>query len=158
MTGRALADLIDSSHCSGRSTACLLQYPAVPILAERQRSEYGEALRPWHEGCLDLTQLERHALGWDHAEVGRSLSCEWDLREQLAAVIGTDHGTVEHQDEESPLPAARPAAGLREVDEEPAVELLVEMLDTQYGVARDHVVDLVETSFEAATEIARVFT
>lgn len=134
-----------------------MHYPAVPNLAERRRPEYGEALRSWHEGCKNPAQSERDTFGGDHAEVGRSPSCDWDFPEQLAVVIGTHHGTEEHQDEQSPLPAAGLAAGLREIDEEPAVELLVEMLDTRYGVARDRVVDLIETSFEAATEIARLF-
>lgn len=155
-TGRALAELIDPASRSESFTACLLQDLAVPILAQRKRPEYGAILEQWHGGTDCLARLEQDAFGWDHAGIGERLSREWEFPEHLSRAIGTHHDGGDGGGE--PLPAARLVANLREVEPEKSVERLIDTVHDRYGLAKNRVADLAAASFEAASEIARMFT
>ncbi len=155
-TAGALAEIIDPSRRSESFTAALLQDMALPLLAHRQGRQYGRILEQWHHGTEDLARLERECFPWDHAEVAALLSAELKLPELLGHAIGSHHGTGDPDWAE--LPAVRLVSLLREVNEDPGIELLIETAHESYHVARDAAAAAVEQSREAAGEIAALFT
>ena len=153
-TARALADLIDPSKRSESYTAALLQDMAIPVLAQRRPDDYGPLLERWHATDTDLAVLEREVFGWDHAMVAMWMCDDWDFPERLTQAIGAHHGSEESG--LAPLPAVSLVALLREIDAAPGVEALIDKACEDHGLARDRVEALVETSFEAAEDIARM--
>jgi HD-like signal output (HDOD) protein len=155
-TARALSDLLDPSASSESFTAGLLQDLAIPILAHSKGEEYGRLLEEWHEGGEDLASSEAQLFGWNHAWVGSWLCQEWSFPEKLTLAIGAHHGGGDEEEDEG-LPAASLVASLREVDHQRGIEQLVESARDHYGIPSDQTAGLIESSFEAAEEIARLF-
>lgn len=152
---RGLADLIDPSSRSESFTAALLQDMAVPILARQRADDYGPVLEHWYSNGSDLATLERETFDWDHATVAMWMCDDWGFPERITEAIGAHHGT---NDDLVALPAVSLVGVLREQGESTGVEQLVESAYENYGLSRDQVVELVETSFAAAEDIARMFS
>lgn len=153
-TARALAGLLDPSTASECFTAGLLQDLAIPILIQGKGDEYVRLLEQWHEGGGNLAELEQVAFGWTHAWVAEWMCQEWSFPEHLSDSIGAHHGGGEG---EGGLPAVNLVSALREVDREAGISRLVEEAQEKHGIPGDTTVRLIEESFSAAEEIARMF-
>lgn len=153
---RQLADLIDPSSRSESFTAALLQDMAVPILAQQRTDDYIPVLQRWYETGADLAELERETFGWDHARVAMWMCDDWGFPARMAEAIGSHHGAGDEDLHE--LPAVSLVAVLLEQDTASGIEQLVDNAYTEYGLDRDVVMDLVETSNVSAQEIARMFS
>jgi HD-like signal output (HDOD) protein len=151
---RELADLVDPSSRSESFTAALLQDMAIPVLARQRAADYGPVLERWYANGAGLVTLEREAFGWDHATVAMWMCDDWGFPDRIAEAIGAHHGT---NDDLVALPAVSLVGVLREQGESTDVEQLVESAYENYGLSRDQVVELVDTSFAAAEDIARMF-
>jgi HD-like signal output (HDOD) protein len=156
VVARALADRLDPSSRSESFTASLLQDMAVPVLCRQRGREYGQLLEHWHQSTEDLAGLERQEYGWDHAGVAAGMCDEWNFPERQACAIAAHHSTDDEGPE--PLPAVGLVSVLREVDEQLGVEQLVENAHRRFGMAKDEVAELVQSSFETAAEISELFT
>ena len=150
-----LADLIDPSSRSESFTAALLQDMAIPILAQQRADDYGPVLEHWYANGTDLVTLERETFDWDHATVAMWMCDDWGFPDRIAEAIGAHHGTGD--DELVALPAVSLVGVLREQGEYTGVEQLIESAYENYGLSRDQVAELVDTSFTAAEDIARMF-
>lgn len=151
---RGLADLIDPSSRSESFTAALLQDMAIPILAQQRADDYGPVLEHWYANGIDLATLERETFDWDHATVAMWMCDDWGFPDRIAEAIGAHHGS---NDDLVALPAVSLVGVLREQGESTGVEQLVESTHENYGLTREQVVELVDTSFAAADDIARMF-
>jgi len=151
---RRLADQIDPSSRSESYTAALLQDMAIPILAQQRADDYGPVLEHWYANGFDLVTLERETFDWDHATVAMWMCDDWGFPDRIAEAIGAHHGT---NDDLVALPAVSLVGVLREQGESTGVEQLIESAYENYGLSRDLVVELVDTSFAAAEDIARMF-
>jgi HD-like signal output (HDOD) protein len=152
---RGLADQIDPSTRSESFTAALLQDMAIPILAQQRADDYGPVLEHWYANGIDLATLERETFDWDHATVAMWMCDNWGFPDRIAEAIGAHHGTDD--DELVALPAVSLVGVLREQGESTGVEQLIEIAYENYGLSRDQVAELVDTSFAAAEDIARMF-
>jgi len=142
-----LADLIDPSSRSESFTAALLQDMAIPILAQQRADDYGPVLEHWYANGTDLVTLERGTFDWDHATVAMWMCDDWGFPDRIAEAIGAHHGTGD--DELVALPAVSLVGVLREQGESTGVEQLIESAYESYGLSRDQVAELVNTSFTA---------
>ena len=150
-TSQALAQLLHPAKSSACFTAALLQDMAVPLLAASRPQEYGPVLEAWHGGEGELANLERKALGFDHAEVGMWLSVQWGLPQTLGLAVGGHHeppGSVE-----ACPPALSLVAKLRESEEPDGIDEMTALATDKYGLSSDQVSDLVDASFKAAKEL-----
>lgn len=152
---RGLADLIDPSSRSESFTAALLQDMAIPILARQRADDYGPVLEYWYSNGSDLATLERETFDWDHATVAMWMCDDWGFPERITEAIGAHHGT---NDDLVALPAVSLVGVLREQEDTTGVDELVESAYENYGLSRDQVVELMDTSFAAAEDIARMFS
>ena len=154
-TARALAQHIDPSQASESFTSALLQDMAVPLLLEQKGGLYADVVEAWHQGEMDLAQLERMSFDWDHAVVGASMGEYWQFPEALIHAIGSHHGTDGGQ--YRALPAVALVACLREVDEPLGTDKLVAAAESQHGISPEATLVVLEESFEAAGEIVQLF-
>ena len=148
---RALASLIHPRNQSEAFVAGLLQDMAVPLLASLHSERYGPLLEHWHHNhgtCL--SNLEQSEFGWDHGSIGEAMAGKWGLPTQLSAAIAGHH-----VDDDQPVPhSVRLVSLIREEQETPAVEELVERCRDQFGLPADKVVAKVEGAFEEAQQLA----
>ena len=154
-TAQALAKALHPATQSETFTAALLQDMAVPLLAASRATEYGPVLKSWHGAEGALPELERDALGFDHAEVATWMCEAWQLPTSLREAVGGHHaapGTAEA------CPAAVAlVAALRETNDSDGVDELVARTGESYGLPADDVIALVRTGFEEAEELALMF-
>lgn len=151
-TARAFAQRLHPARAMESFTAALLQDMAVPLLAHKRGDDYGELLQAWHGGEDELHALEHSAFGWHHGDVATWVCNEWELSEDLAAMIGSHHGGDED------CPAGVTLVGyIRETHEAPDLEELVEVARARYGVPSDESVAAVNEGFGEGDELARMF-
>ncbi len=149
---RALADLLHPQSRSEAFVAGLLQDMAVPLLAT-VRPRYGELLGHWHDDSdAVLHEIELAEFGWDHGAIGASLARRWDLPDRLALSIDGHHGGDEGVDA-----AVHLVSYIRESDAAPGVDQLVEVCRGRFNLAADDVTHAIESAFEEAEEVAKVF-
>ena len=99
--------------------------------------------------------MERETFGWDHAQVATMICNEWSFPESIVEAIASHHGTDDPEIHQ--LPPINLASLIPEVDQESAVEQLIEQAHSTLGLDRDHVRELVDDSFRHAEEIASQF-
>ncbi len=158
-TARALAARLHPATAAESFTASLLQDMAVPVLATERAQSYGPLLEQWLNSTDDLAVLEQAEFGWNHAEVATWMCAEWNLPENLAAAVGGHHGEVSEAcvDLVCP-PAVALVSSIHESDDHDGRDQLIEAVRTDYGLDPDDVADLLDDSFEAAEEIAKLFS
>jgi HD-like signal output (HDOD) protein len=155
---RALAARLHPATAAESFTASLLQDMAVPVLATERTSSYGPLLEHWHNSVDDLAELEQSEFGWNHPQVATWMCAEWMLPENLAMSVGAHHGEI--GEENSGLvcpPAVALVSQIRENEVRDGREQIIEKVWSDFGLGADVVVDLLETSFDDAEEIARLF-
>ncbi|XZE53111.1 HDOD domain-containing protein [Planctomycetaceae bacterium SH139] len=67
--------------------AALLQDMAIPLLLKFMPGEYTDLMTRRLADGMRLSQLERQAFGWDHAEAASKLARSWKLPESFAHLI-----------------------------------------------------------------------
>jgi len=157
-SARALAARLHPATAAASFTAALLQDMALPVLACEQSAKYGPLLEHWHNNLEDLAALEQQAFGWNHPEVATWMCSEWALPEGLACSIGAHHGVHGPGNEglECP-PAVAMVSHLRESEQCLGVDRIVQIAHEQFGLKEDDTSELLEESFDAAEELARLF-
>jgi len=153
---QALAQLLHPATRSQCFTAALLQDMAIPLLAANQPDVYGPLLTAWHAGEGTLHELERAAMGYDHAEVATWLCSEWNLPEALSNAIGGHHAPAGSVEE---CPAALClVAMLGETESQSGVQDLIRSANEDHGLSTEVVGELMEQSFEKAGDLAQLLT
>lgn len=151
---RALAEMLHPQTQSEAFVAGLLQDMAVPLLAHARPEKYGPILEQWHgDGAKGLHTLEMEAFGWTHATVGAHLAQTWGLPETLVAAVG-DHHT---DDPEANLPAVRLVSYVRETEENPGIDELIEVCRDQYHLLPDGVRLRVEAALDQGRKLLTAF-
>jgi HD-like signal output (HDOD) protein len=67
--------------------AALLQDMAIPLLAKEVPDAYIRLLEARQEGRVRLSELEKNAFGWTHAEAAGIIARHWNLPEAFAVLI-----------------------------------------------------------------------
>lgn len=152
---RSLADVLHPQSRSESFVAGLLQDMAVPLLATARTKDYGPILEHWHHNPDDtLESLESAEFGWTHTTVGASMASGWELPGKLVTAIGAHH---EADVDEAVGPAVRLVGHIRETDEHPGVEALVEACRDEFGLEPDATVRRVDEALAHASQLARMF-
>lgn len=152
---RRLADLIDPASHSESYTAALLQDMAIPVLARQRADDYGPVLEQWYANDGDLADLEREVFGWDHAAAAMWMCDGWGFPDRIAEAIGAHHGTGDA--DLVALPAVSLVSVLRQSEEAPGVEQLLDNAYEIYNLPKDKVLELIDESFAAAEDVSRMF-
>lgn len=151
---RGLAGLLHPQTQSEAFVGGLLQDMALPLLAKVRPKQYAPILEHWHgEADSKLDELERTEFGWDHGEVGASMAHKWELPEVLINSIDVHHDTSDEQ-QAGVDPAIRLVSCIREMDQSPGVQELVEVCRDDYNLAPDTVVSHVRAAWGEAAELA----
>jgi len=108
---RAVAKLLGMRDPEAPFAAALLQDLAVPLLAKELTARYEKLLEQRGQEGSRLSDLERDAFGWTHAEAGGIIARRWKLPEEFASLIET-HGDLDSLLESSELPPAATAVAL----------------------------------------------
>jgi HD-like signal output (HDOD) protein len=74
--------------------AALLQDMAIPLLAKELPQRYVELLEARNGGTRRLSELEREAFGWTHADAAAYMARSWKLPEEFANLIET-HASID---------------------------------------------------------------
>ncbi len=152
---RSLADILHPQSKSESFVAGLLQDMAIPLLATARSAQYGPVLEHWHRSPGDaLESLEQRQFGWTHTTVGASMAGRWELPDQLVTAIGAHH---EGEVDEAVGPAVRLVGPIRETEENPGIDSLVEACRSEFGLNPDTTVRNVEEALSQASELARMF-
>ena len=69
--------------------AALLQDMAIPLLAKELPQKYVELLEAREGGARRLSDLEREAFGWTHADAAAYMARTWKLPAEFANLIET---------------------------------------------------------------------
>lgn len=94
------------AFCSDEAFVASLLADIGSCLAYRSAPDlYGPVLDAAAESDEPLQEVEQRMLGVDHAEIGRRLLADWNLPEQLCAVVGSHHGRGLPEVGERPEPA-----------------------------------------------------
>ena len=148
---RALSIRLHPTTQAESFTAGLLQDMGVPVLASAQNDTYGDLYARWKQvPDQSLSELEREAFGYDHAQVGARVARVWKLPEFLIDSISSHHDA----DAEEHVPAA--------------VHLVSSMCDGADDFNRARLIDLcrdrhgldaetIASDYETALEHAREF-
>ncbi len=152
---RLLAARFNPSRQAECFTAGLLLDMAVPLLARVQAPDYGQILEHWHSDPeSNLAELENESFGWTHAQLGAALGCSWHLPEYLVSAI------EEHHDHASGLELGLPVdlvSYLREDDEDPGTETVIESLEVVCGVSLEDAEQTIVDAFDQARELSHHF-
>lgn len=153
---RSMAALIDPRTQAEAFTGALLQDMAVPVLAGVMPDRYGPVLSDWHAAEeRRLEQLEAEAFGFDHTHAGGLMASIWGLPGNLVDAIGDHH---EVDDSASAPAAVRLASHLRETDERPGVDRLVEVARGRFNLDADTVAGKIKDSFDQAADLVRLLS
>ncbi|MEM7518118.1 MAG: HDOD domain-containing protein, partial [Planctomycetota bacterium] len=152
--GRVLAEKLHPARAGEAFTASLLLDLAVPLMAHGIGERYGETLEEWHATpTADLTELEQRAVGVTHTRVGSWLAESWELPSALVQSIAGHHDAA--LSDREILPAVRLIASAREVEADRAIDELIELARSEYGLEPDWTQASIEASEAAAIELAR---
>lgn len=151
-TARGIAEKVHRETRFESFTAAFLEDMAIPLLAKAEQG-YAEVLSSYRAGEGDLLTMEQGSFGWDHAEMGRALSERWEFPDQLSEAIGAHHSLENIGDMKAP--AVVIVGELREVDDEPDPEPVIEAAHQHLGIARDDMVSIVEKAWEQADSLAK---
>jgi HD-like signal output (HDOD) protein len=83
---RAVAKLLGLRDAEDAFAGALLQDMAVPLLAKEFPTDYLKLLEARGQG-VRLSDLEREAFGWTHAEIGGQMARKWKLPDETAKLI-----------------------------------------------------------------------
>ena len=149
---RLLAARFNPSRQAECFTAGLLLDMAVPLLAGTQTPGYGQVLEHWHsDPDSDLAELENESFGWTHAQLGAALGCFWQLPEYLVSAIEEHHG---HTTRPELGLAVDLVAHLREDDEHPGTEIVIESLEEAGGIPPEEAEQTIADAFGQAEELS----
>ena len=84
---RAMAKQLGCQASEDVFAAALLQDMAVPLLAKEASQVYATFLDARGQGTRRLSEIERDALGWTHADAAGTMARLWSLPEDFAALI-----------------------------------------------------------------------
>lgn len=153
---RALAEVIHPQTQSEAFVGGLLQDMAVPLLAVARPDTYGPLLEAWHhDAATQLVHLERSEFGWDHGKIGGSMADFWELPSRLMTSIDAHHLEGDGADGATVAePAIRLVAHIRETDEMPGTDAVIEACRDEFGLSPDVVSLRLTAAFEEANELA----
>jgi len=151
---RPLAQRLHPATATESFTAALLQDMAVPVLATSLPKRYGPVLETWQDDpASSLEALENQAFGWDHTDIGVLMARHWGLPATLGHAIGGHHG----EEEEGPVEPAITLVGfIRETEDHPGTDRLIETAHSKHGLPEEEVEELVDHAFDQASELARL--
>ena len=149
---RLLAARFNPSRQAECFTAGLLLDMAVPLLARAQAPGYGQVLEHWHSDPeSNLADLENESFGWTHARLGAALGCSWQLPEYLVSAIEEHHA---HTTRLELGLAVDLVSDLREDDERPGTEIVVDSLGEVCGIPLEEAEQTIADAFGQAEELS----
>lgn len=84
---RNCAKLLGVKEVEEPFSAALLQDMAVPLLAKEASQVYVTLLEARDRGRVRLSQIEREAFGWTHAEAAGIMCRQWNLPDAFAQLV-----------------------------------------------------------------------
>lgn len=87
LLARAIGKALGMAEAEEPFAAALLQDMAIPLLAKEAPEAYVRLLETRQQTHARLSDLERQAFGWTHAEASGLLARQWNLPESFAVLI-----------------------------------------------------------------------
>jgi HD-like signal output (HDOD) protein len=84
---RAIGSHLGMKEAEDSFTAALLQDMSVPLLSKEAPEAYAKLLKARDDGRVRLSDLERDAFGWTHAEAAGMMARQWNLPETFVSLI-----------------------------------------------------------------------
>lgn len=84
---RSLGKKLKLPNAEDLFAGALLQDMAIPLLIEQMPDKYRPLIERRDSEQRRLSELEREALGWDHAEAAAGLVRQWKLPESFAQLV-----------------------------------------------------------------------
>ena len=84
---RTFGKLLGMKDAEGPFAAALLQDLAVPLLAKELGEKYTQIIEGRDGGQRKISELEKEAFGWTHAQAGGVIARKWNLPEEFALLI-----------------------------------------------------------------------
>ncbi|MBU0742463.1 HDOD domain-containing protein [bacterium] len=69
-------------------TAMMLADISIPVLLTAWEEKYLPVFAKWQGNIMELAQLERHDVGWDHAQASAWILHKWEFPEALVCAAG----------------------------------------------------------------------
>lgn len=136
-------------------TAAFLQDLAVPLISTRNGSTYTSLLNEWHaDQEADIVDMERTCFDYDHTSIGALVAEEWGLSNYLINAIAGHHDLSEQSSAE---PAVRLVSLVRYFDDENSMERLLTTADTEFGISRNMMEEMITRSFDEAEQFSETF-
>ncbi len=152
---RAIAERLHPTRAGEAFTAALLLDMGIPAMVKALGKPYSDALLEWHGSpARELHTIERDRLALSHTRVGSLLAASLELPEPLVKAIASHHN--EGTSDAELLPAVRLMSRVREVEVDGSDELLLETARAEYGLEPDWTRGAIESSGEAAAELAKL--
>lgn len=148
---KGLAEMLHPRTKSESFTAALLGDMAVPLLGQAHGEKYAAVLQRWRAEGGDLAELEREALGCDHAHVAGWVAESWQFPTPLINAIGAHH---DREIDENVPAAVQLVASLGDGDPPAGVDGVVEAVTQRFGVPDATVRSMLDASFAEANDIA----
>ncbi len=88
VVARSLAHRLCPGEQDEAFTAMLVSDVAVPVLLNACGDYYAPVVIQWRAGAARLSEIEREALNWDHAQAAAWILQQWGLPQELVCFAG----------------------------------------------------------------------
>ncbi|MFC1692006.1 HDOD domain-containing protein [Candidatus Latescibacterota bacterium] len=150
---RVLANQLHPATQVESFTTGLLLDMALPILVVVRPKEYKMIFERWNiDKSVDLSEIEKDVLGYDHSFAGALIAENWDLPEYLIRAIYGHHS----QDTDVEIEPAVELVSYLKGDDEDAMEKLVGICVKKYSMNEENVREMVAVAFHDAEQLSEI--
>jgi HD-like signal output (HDOD) protein len=139
-------------------TGGLLQDMAVPVISNVKEADYCDLIDQWNkDSSVNLKNLEREFIGFDHQAIGALMAEEWGFPDFLTNAILNHHEAITKDDA---LTAVKLAANLRYCQDESEDDraFMIELISRQTELTEQVTGELLDRAFDEASEFASMFS
>lgn len=155
-----LASVLNPSVRMESFTGGLLQDMAVPVISQVKESDYCKLMDKWNIGETDsvnLKQLEREVMGFDHQAIGALMAEEWGFPKFLTLSILKHHEEIEAPDKLMPVKLAACLKYYKDNDDQEQKDLICNFIIKKTNISKKPLKDLIDRAFDDASEFAGMF-
>ncbi len=152
---RVLALHLHSATQAECFTAALLQDMGIPLLSSALPKKYNPVLEKWiKDKSAPLIELEKDALGYDHAYLGASMAKQWGLPEYLINAIADHH---KKGNDTSADPAIRLVAHILYSGEKYGEEQLINDCIQEHAMDEEMAREMIDNAYSDADKYSKIF-
>ncbi len=153
-----LAEKINPSIRMESFTGGLLQDMAVPVISAVKESDYCTLIDQWNrDSSVNLKQLERDSIGFDHQAIGALMAEEWGFPDFLTRAILEHHEDIVPGDTLAPVKLASCLRYCQDVEEKELKDFMSGFIHEKTSLPEDVLVEVIDRAFDDASEFAAMF-